>query len=484
MKKLMLNSMSKGAAFSSICFATVSVLAGSYTPVERCFIELSDGATVSSHPIQSAPFKAVKGLTGGAVVEVKLNDVIQPKLAGLGGAFNEIGGEAFMSLSLDSRKAVAEALFNPEKGAGLTLCRTAIGSSDFGLSEYSYSETPDDYEMKHFSVERDTKSVIPFILAAQAENPQLRIFASPWSPPGWMKETGKMARSVPGEKGMLSSKKNVLKSDPEIYQAYALYFSKYVQAYAKHGVTVERIIVQNETDMSPKYPGCNMLPDQMSDLILKYIRPQFEKDGLEAEIWAGTFRGRPNKRNDADAFMKLEGRSASDGLGLQYCIPEVLTGLANDYPDVPKMHTEGACNNGKNTMSQARARFGEVAEWLYGGTENYCYWNMVLNETTASAWGWKQNSLMIIDRSSGAITYTSDFAPMALLSRYIRPGDQLLKIETTDEQPAIAVRNSERLVVFLQNDAEKPVTKTINLAGDRVSVEIPARQLSAFVFKR
>ena len=475
---------SKGLFISAVCLSGVAVSAGSYRPVEQHTVDLADSASVSSQPIRSTAFKPATGSSAESVISVNLDEVVHPKLAGIGGAFNEIGGEAFMSLPEVKRKAVAEALFSPENGAGLTLCRTAIGSSDFGLSEYSYSETADDFKMEHFSVERDTKSVLPFIRAAQAENPQLRIFASPWSPPGWMKQTGKMARSVPGVEGMLRARQNVLKRDPEIYQAYALYFSKYVQAYAKHGVNVERIIVQNETDMSPKYPGCDMQADQMSELVVNHIRPQFEKDGLKTEIWAGTFRGGRGraKRNDADAFMKLEGRKAIGGLGLQYTLPEVLAALVSDYPDMPKMHTEGDCYDGKNSMEQARARFGEVAGWLYGGTENFCYWNMILNETTASAWGWKQNSLMVIDRESGAVTYTSDFAPIALLSRFIRPGDQLLKVETSNEQPAIAVRNNERLVVFVQNNSEVPVINEIHIDDNSVSVEIPARQLRAFVF--
>ncbi|TWU38899.1 O-Glycosyl hydrolase family 30 [Novipirellula aureliae] len=481
MSNLRFGSVCKGVIVGSFfCLNALSVSAASYQPTEQHSVDLSDGATVSSQPVQTSPFTASTEKPG-AVVTVKLDEVVHPKLAGIGGAFNEIGGDAFMSLPEKNQKAVAEALFNPEKGAGLTVCRTAVGSSDFGLSEYSYSETADDYEMEHFSVERDTKSVIPFILAAKAENPGLRIFASPWSPPGWMKESGKMdGGRLPGK---VDNPLNVLKSDPKIYEAYALYFSKYVQAYAKHGVTVERLLVQNETDMSPTYPGCNMLPEEMSELILKYIRPQFEKDGLETEIWAGTFRGRGgNARNDAAAFMKLEGRKAIDGLGLQYCRANITKALHTDYPEMPLMHTEGACQNGKNSMAQARGRFAEVAEWLYSGTENYCYWNMVLNETSKSAWDWKQNSLMIIDRESGEITYTSDFAPIALLSRHIRPGDQLLNVETSDDTPAIAVRSGERLVVFVQNDAETSVTKEINIVGDTVSVEIPARQLRAFVF--
>ena len=158
-----------------------------YELLEMNYVLIKDDAKVSSQPIQTqAIIKTAPSANAGTAV-VKLDEVVTPKLSGIGGAFNEQGGEAFMSLPEAVRKKVAETLFNPKTGAGLTFCRTAIGASDFGLGAYSYSETADDYEMKHFSVERDAKSVIPFIRAAQAENSELRIFASPWSPPGWMK---------------------------------------------------------------------------------------------------------------------------------------------------------------------------------------------------------------------------------------------------------------------------------------------------------
>ncbi len=447
------------------------------------YVELKKNAqATTSRPIQTAAISKVKS-SDAATVSVDPGTVVHEALTGIGGAFNEQGGEAFMRLPEAKRKELAEALFNPETGAGFSMCRTAIGSSDFGLGAYSYSETPDDFEMKHFSVERDTKSVIPFMLAAKAENPDLKIFASPWSPPGWMKNNGRMDTTDAGPTRARNpnDKNNALKSDPKVYAAYALYFSKYVQGYAEHGVTIDRIIIQNETDMNPIYPGCNMLPEQMSELVCSHVRPQFEKDGLKAGIWAGSFRGRGGKaRNDGDAFMKLEGRTAIDGIGLQYAQPQIVKALRKNYPDMPLMHTEGKCFNSRNDVKQASSRFSEVADWLYSGVENYCYWNMVLNETSRSGWGWNQNSLVKVDRDAGTITYNNDFAPMALFSRFIRPGDQLVQV---GGQKAVAVKNRERLVVFLQNNGAQPAARTIDVAGQSVTVELPAESICAFVFK-
>jgi len=446
-----------------------------YRPVALNYVDLSDDAVVTAQPIQTQELTKKRPASTNTAIVVALDHVITADLKGIGGAFNEQGGEAFMSLPEAARKVVVKALFHPQAGAGLTLCRTAVGASDFGLDAYSYSETADDYDMQHFSVERDTQSVLPFIRAAKAENPELRIFASPWSPPGWMKVSGKM------EGGNETPAANVLKNSPQIYKAYALYFSKYVQAYAEHGVIIDRLLIQNEPDMNPKYPGCDMSPEQMSVLIADYVRPRFIQNGLRTEIWAGTFRG---KRSDAKAFMAAKQADKAYGVGLQYCPPRQVRELRSSNPDLKIMHTEGKCFNSSNTVQQARSRFAEISNWLNAGCENFCYWNMVLNENSESGWGWKQNSLIKIDRQAGTVTYNPDFAPVALLSRFIRPGDELLRVKTPKGTKAIAVRNNCQLVVFLQNDTTAPVSQSIDISGREHTVELPAQSLCAITFKR
>lgn len=444
-----------------------------FSKAELNYVDLSDKAKITAQPVKSMSIDLQEvDAAGESLITIFTDTLVHASLSGIGGAFNEQGGEAFMSLPKASRKALAEALFNPVTGSGFSMCRTAVGASDFGLSAYSYSETPEDYEMKHFSVDRDKKSVIPFILAAQVENPDLVMFASPWSPPGWMKVSRKM------DGGKADPEKNTLRATPEIYIAYALYFSKYIQEYAKNGITINRLVVQNETDMNPPYPGCDMKPEEMANLISNYILPQFEKDGISTEVWAGSFRG---KRSDAQNFMKQETAGDALGLGLQYCPAFVLKELRENYPDLKMMHTEGRCENGKNSMAQARKRFGEMASWINSGTENYCFWNIVLNETSTSGWDWKQNSLININRNTGAVTYNPDYAPVSLLSRYIRPGDQSLKVETK-KGAALAIRNPERLVVFLQNNEKTVATRYLNIEGKTYSAEVPAQSLCALVF--
>ena len=115
-------------------------------------------------------------------------------LEGFGGAFNEIGGEALMCLPTALQDQVITNLFSVDQGAALSFNRTAVGASDFGIDAYSYSEKAGDYEMKHFSIKREATTVIPYIQKAFKENPDLKLFASPWSPPAWMKYSGLMDR--------------------------------------------------------------------------------------------------------------------------------------------------------------------------------------------------------------------------------------------------------------------------------------------------
>lgn len=447
---------------------------GIYKPVSVNYVNLSDDATVTGQPIITKKLNIKSSEMSGASIEIKLDEIINSNLSGIGGAFNEQGGEAFMSLSEKDKKKLVKNLFNTKKGIGFSMCRTAIGSSDFGLGAYSYSETPEDFDMKHFSIERDKTSVIPFINAAYSQNSELKMFASPWSPPAWMKYSSKM------DGGDKDKANNKLKADPEIYDAYALYFTKYVQEYTKSGVHIDRLVIQNETDMNPKYPGCDMLPEQMAELAFNHIRPTFKKAGVKTEIWAGTFRA---FRKDAEKFLTLKGGETIDGIGLQYCRRDQIKSLNSDYPNMDFMHTEGRCENGKNTMEQARKRFGEVCMWINGGSENFCYWNIVLNEASKSGWGWKQNSLIKIDREAKTVSYNADYAPMALLSKFIRPGNQSLNSTAAEKLNVLAVRGEEQLVVFLQNDTDTVAAQQLKIADKFYNVELPATSLCAFVFE-
>lgn len=444
----------------------VSLQVQAQNSVKVHYVELIEGKKIPSKPIKTIEGKSEKkGISIRIYPEISFQTI-----TGIGGAFNEIGGEALMSLNEAQQNEIMKNLFDVN-GANFTLCRTAVGASDFGIDAYSYSEVENDYKMKKFSIEREKTSVIPYIKLAYKYNPNMQLFASPWSPPGWMKESGLMDR------GEEFPEKNVLKDDPKIYKAYAKYFSKYVEAYDKEGITINKIVIQNEQDVSTKYPSCHMPPEQMGEFVINYLRPQFDKDNIITEIWAGSFR--TAKRLDGLEFVSnIKWREAVDGIGVQYMNERQVENMRAVYPDIKFLHTEGNCYGGKNSVNQAFSRFNEVASFINHGVPNFCYWNMILNENSSSGWGWKQNSLIKIDRQNKTVTYNPDYAVMALFGRFMRPGMKRVAVASWYGD-TITVSDDNNVYLFIKNDSDKVKTFDIWLKDKQIQVvDIPANTVS------
>ncbi|ANQ51166.2 hypothetical protein MY04_3822 [Flammeovirga sp. MY04] len=390
-------------------------------------------------------------------------------IEGIGGAFNEIGGEALSSLSEEQQQEVMENLFHP-KNAGFTFCRTAIGSSDFGLDAYSYSNTPNDIEMKDFSIERDQKYVLPYIKKALDVQPDLLVFASPWSPPAWMKTNASMTG--------LTKTPNHLKEDKKVYQAYANYFVKYIKSYQQAGVNIDRICVQNENDANTKYPSCVMPSQQMIELSTKYILPTFKKEKVKTKVFAGTFR--TAEQLDLIEFLTLKEANKLAGVGIQYTNPSVITDAIKMNPSLMMFHTEGHCYNGKNSIEEAGHRLEEVAKYINSGVSNFCYWNMILNETTESGWDWPQNSLINIDRKQKTIRYNPDYNAMYIISKFIQPGD--VRVASNSQRPMITVKDkSGNMKVIIQNTDQQEAVYRIHINGKTKKVILPQQSIVAMV---
>lgn len=434
------------------------------------YVQLQEDKEISALPIKE--YKQGKDNKQGEKLIV-YPDIELQEITGIGGAFNEIGGLALMVLPKDKREGVMSNIFSND-GAQFSFCRTAVGSSDFGTDAYSYSEVADDYTMKHFSIQREQKSVIPYIKMALKFNSGMTLFASPWSPPAWMKYSGLM------DQGKKNKAKNQLKDDPKIYQAYALYFTKYVQAYAKEGITVDKLLVQNETDVNSKYPSCEMHPNQMYELVADYLRPEFNKNKIKTQIWAGTFR--TYGVLDAIEFAGTpQYRNAVDGIGIQYSNSKYINDLNFLAKGKPTMHTEGNCYDGRNSIEQAFNRLGEVASYINYGIPNYCYWNMILDETGNSGWGWKQNSLINVDREKKEVTYNPDYAVIALFSKYMQPG--VKRIASYAKETLISVKRGDKVYLFVQNKSNEDKHYTCVENGETVAnATVPANSVAVIVY--
>src|SRR6478609_6594218 len=185
-------------------------------------LTLSAGGTAASAQAGPAPVTAHT-----IVVDPTLT---YQTMQGFGGAITDSSATVLYRLSPAARAATMRSLFDPVTGDGLSYLRQPIGASDFvATAPYTYDDLPagaTDYPQRHFSIAHDEPQILPLLRLAKRLNPQLRIVATPWSPPAWMK-TGD---SLIGGR---------LIDDPKIYRSYALYLTKFVQAYKRAGVPVQ-----------------------------------------------------------------------------------------------------------------------------------------------------------------------------------------------------------------------------------------------------
>jgi glucosylceramidase len=266
--------------------------------------------------------------------------------------------------------------------------------------------------MEHFSIDRDYDLLLPYVRAAQAVRPGLRFFASPWSPPAWMKEHDRYNGSR-------------LRNDPAIHSAYADYFLRYVRAYREEGVPVSQVHVQNEPASDQKFPSCVWTGASMRDFIRDHLGPRFEAAGEPCEIWAGTIErgqlvGWQPETLDSECYHSWlhtilddpAARRFVKGVGYQWAGKGALAHTRAEWPDLPVIQTENECGEGKNTWSYAFYVFDMLWQYFSQGCRAYVYWNMILPPGGESTWGWKQNTLVTVDGATGAVTYNPEFHVM------------------------------------------------------------------------
>jgi glucosylceramidase len=395
------------------------------------------------------------------------------EILGFGGAFNEVGWEAISSLDDEKKKEVFNELFTKE-GCNFTLCRTPIGASDFALDEYSLNDVKDDFEMRNFSIERDKKTLIPYIKESLNTNPELKIWSCPWSPPNWMKTTGEMCAG--GE----------LIDTPENLKAYAKYFVKYIEAYNKEGVDIYGFCVQNETDVINVYPTSTMTAELMQKFIRAYLIPEImklEKKPLKTQIWAGTIR---DVKGYADIIVNDPVlKQFIKGIGYQYSSAETVNDSYVKHPGIKLLHTESPCHNGRNAWDEAEDIFEDIIMYLQNGCVNYCYWNMVLNEKEESSWDWKQNSMITVNRETKEIKYNPEFYVMKHFSYSIMPEAKRIKTAGEHEGSYIAFKNPDgSIVCILSNFSDSEKTVKLNICGESFEEVFEAHSIYSFVISK
>lgn len=405
-------------------------------------------------------------------------------IEGFGGCFNEKGWEALSVLNPAERNAVLHNIFDPIDGLGFTVCRVPIGANDYAIDRYSLNETPLDYEMQHFSIERDKKRIIPYIKEAMSIQPKLRLWGSAWTPPTWMKDN----RSF--DSG------NFL-DDPKIYRAYALYLLKFIQSYRQEGLPVEAVAVQNEPGTLTNYPSCDWTPVQYLIFIRDYLGPLFQKEGLYDAIMLGTFNQPKLAGHALTVLLDPNARRFVSLGGMQWYSISFMDQLKVAAPGLTVWQTETDCGNWfwlpnynsekpQNDIVYAGFTWEKIRDWLKAGVSVYELWNMVLEpdgKSIDSKNPWPQNSLITIDPATRAVRYTPLYGAIGSFSKFVPPSSHMIETEGISAEADVVafIDLNGNVIVVLYNKKETSVTVTIQVRHTVHTVNLPPQSFATLV---
>jgi glucosylceramidase len=390
-------------------------------------------------------------------------------MRGFGGCFNELGWIALAALPRERRDAVLDALFDPRRGCRFTFARLPIGASDYAAGWYSHNETDGDFAMRRFSIARDRLHLIPYIREALRRQPDLTLFASPWSPPTWLKRPPVYNYGT-------------LVWEPRFLRAYALYFVRFVEAYRRESIRIRQVHVQNEPVADQKFPSCLWTGAQLRDFIRDYLGPAFRRRRLDCEIWLGTlntgdYDGYPNT-----VLSDPGARRCVAGVGFQWAGKEAIQRTHQSWPAVPLMQTENECGDGRNTWAYATYVFNLLQHYITNGAGAYFYWNMVLEQGGRSTWGWPQNSMVTVDPATRRATFTPEFYVMKHVAHHVPPRSVRLGLAGDLAGNTLAFETPQRdrvLVTSNPFDTVRPLT--IASERGRVTADLPPRSFNTLL---
>jgi glucosylceramidase len=378
-------------------------------------------------------------------------------------------------LSPSARDALMQELFGRRDGGlGFSFTRVTVGASDFSLDHYSLADKPDP-TLADFSTARMEEYVFPTVRQALALNPDLKIMASPWSAPGWMKTSGSLIQ------GQLKS---------EYYSTYADYWLRYIRSAADHGVPTDYLSIQNEPDFEPDtYPGMRWGPEGRAAFIGRHLGPALASAGLDAKIldWDHNW-DKPEQPLGVLADPVAAARIA--GVAWHCYAGDVSAqGLVRAAaPDKDVFFTE--CSGG-----EWAADFSDSFSWMMknliiGSTEQWArgvlMWNLALDETHGPHAGGCGDcrGVVTIDKRTGTIERNQEYYAFGHASRFVMPGAaRIASVEPEGLQSVAFVNPDGQRVLIVLNEGAASIGFDI-VDGDRkVAAELPARTAATYVWR-
>ena len=409
---------------------------------------------------------------------------------GWGTCFNELGWDALNLLPQDVQDQFMSRMFAPNGDLRLSIGRLSTGANDYARSWYSCNETDGDFAMEHFNIDRDKETLIPYIKYAQRYNPDMTFWCSPWSPPTWMKTNKHYANRSGANNGLdKANEVPVYFNDqfimqPEYLQAYALYFSRFIEAYAEQGIPITTLMYQNEAYSFTVYPSCSWTAQGTARFLGEYLGPYFAEHHPEVELIVGTMN-----TGSLDVFEEILSHPGvtqyCKGVGFQWEGRNALREIAYRHPELTLQQTESECGSGTFDWAAAEHTFYLINQYVGSGCEKYTYWNAILKDNGASTWGWIQNALIQVDSKTGTARITPEYYALKHYSHFVPAGSTLLQGASlgTDHKVlllAFALPNGD-ITVVAGNREGSAQRIGLSVAGSYLQATLPAHSFNTFV---
>ncbi len=404
--------------------------------------------------------------------------------AGIGAALTDASAETFYKLPKEAQAEFLKAHFDKESGIGYTVARTNINSCDFSSDMYTYVQDGDK-DLKTFDIAHDKKYKLPMIKEAQAAaGGKLTLFASPWSPPAWMKDNGDMLKGG--------------KLKPEFFDSWALYYTKFIKAYEAEGIPVWGISIQNEPMATQRWESCIYTAEEERDFLKNHLGPTMEKKGLKDKkiiVWDHNrdliYQRAQTYFNDPEASKYIWGigyhwyEDWSGGTPMY----DNLRRVQEAFPDKNIFFTEGCAESFDSTRYNAWVLGEEYGRSMIhdfnNGMVGFTDWNILLDETGGpNHVGNFCFSPVHADTRTGKLIYTNAYYYIGHFSKYIQPGAK--RIAAASSRSGLlttAFLNPDgKVVVIVMNQSDKLTKYNLWVKGQAAEATAYPHSISTLIF--
>jgi len=410
----------------------------------------------------------------------------QQTFLGWGTCFNELPWDAYNMMSETDKQLFVKRMFNPNGDLRLQKGRLSAGANDYARDWYSCDEidvNETDFEMKYFNISRDLTTIIPSIKVALAENPDIDFFCSPWSPPTWMKTNKHYAQRKTNTNGCPFGVPPYFNDqfidDPQYYQAYCLYFDKFINAYKEQGINITSLAYQNEAYSNTPYPGCSWTAKTTGKFLAEYLGPYMRKHHPEVKLIVGTMN-----TGSVDVFEQILNTpnidKYMDAIGFQWEGANAMNEVLRRHPQYEAIQTENECGSGTYDWNAGAHTFQLANHYLANKVTTYYYWNAILKDNGISPWGWVQNAMVQVNSATNTPYYTPEYYAYGHYTHFIPAGSKIL---TTDESQLVttALTPDGNIIIVAGNESGEEKTLTMDVDGKYMVATLPAKSFNTYV---